>query len=296
VPGVTVVIPVWDEYVHVLGQAVDSVLTQRVAVDLLVIDNASCLPLPALPEDVTVRRLPSRVSAGRARNVGLHLATTELTLFLDADDLMAPGTLPTLLAPMEADPSTVAVCGGVVAVNERTGASLRLDFPSRWTRALSRVPALLALHAAVINRLPTTGCLLVRVAAAQDAGGFGDSDYAEDWQFNLALTFRGRIRFVDHPGRVFRPHGRSLRSRRRTRTDVGAAFARIRERIRTDHRAPVLVRLSLPVLRLMHARTVRRLTPGGISCPGPVLRLIGDGEVLDSDQFRRADQSLEVGR
>jgi hypothetical protein len=46
------------------------------------------------------------------------------------------------------------------------------------------------------------------------------------------------------------------------------------------------VRLSLPALRLLHARTVRRLCPGGVSGPGPVLRVIGDGRVLAADRTR----------
>jgi glycosyltransferase involved in cell wall biosynthesis len=296
VPGVTVVIPVWDEYVHVLARAVDSVLAQPIRVALLVIDNASDLPLPLLPDGVAVCRLPRRVTVGSARNTGLGLVSTELAMFLDADDLLAPGTLPALLSPMAEEPSTVAVCGRVLAVNERTGASLRLDFPSQRTRALARVPVLLALHAAVVNRLPTTGCLLVRVAAARDAGGFGDSDYAEDWPLNLGLSFRGRIRFVDHDGRVFRPHARSLRSRLRTRAEVDDAFARVRERIRTDPRAPRVLRLSLPVLRLLHGGAVRRLTPGGVSGLGPVLRLIGDGQVLAGVAPGTADLPSEVGR
>jgi hypothetical protein len=56
----------------------------------------------------------------------------------------------------------------------------------------------------------------------------------------------------------------------------------VRRRIRTDRRASRLVRLSLPALWLLHARAVRRLCPGGVSGPGPVLRAIGDGRVLSS--------------
>jgi GT2 family glycosyltransferase len=288
VPEVTVVIPVWDAYVPVLAQALTSVLAQDVALDVLVIDNASETPLDRLPESVRLHRLPQRVSVGVARNVGLELATTEWVLFLDADDLLTPGTVRALLAP-RADGDTVAVCGGVIAVNERTGVRLPLDFPSRRTRALGSVPALLALHNAVVDRLPTTGCLLIRVPAARDAGGFADGDFGEDWALNLGLTFRGRVLFVDHPGRLFRPHGASLRSRPRPRAEIDAVFAGVRRRIRTDQRASRLVRLSLPALRLLHARTVRRLCPGGVSGPSPVLRVIGDGRVLAADRTR-ADQ------
>src|SRR5438876_2645276 len=49
--GVSVVIPVWDEYAgEGLLQAVASVRRQRVPVRLIVVDNASAVPLPALED------------------------------------------------------------------------------------------------------------------------------------------------------------------------------------------------------------------------------------------------------
>jgi hypothetical protein len=56
----TVVIPVYDDYVRWLDGCVASVWAQRdeTALRVLVVDNASSQPLPELPEGVHVERTP----------------------------------------------------------------------------------------------------------------------------------------------------------------------------------------------------------------------------------------------
>jgi len=49
-PRVAVVIPVWDSYVSFLAEAVASVREQRVEAEIVVVDNASAEPLPALAD------------------------------------------------------------------------------------------------------------------------------------------------------------------------------------------------------------------------------------------------------
>ncbi len=46
--AVSVVIPVWDGYVAWLPEAVESVVAQAVAREVIVVDNASLEPLPEL--------------------------------------------------------------------------------------------------------------------------------------------------------------------------------------------------------------------------------------------------------
>jgi Glycosyl transferase family 2 len=276
-PELTVVIPVWDEYVRTVGEAVASVLAQPVRSAVLVVDNASSEPLPPFPPPVATVRLPVRVSAGAARNVGLLRVRSELVLFLDADDLVLAGTLELLLARMRARPALTACACRVLGWNAATGRRRPLDFPSRRTRLLSRWPRTYAVYAALGNRMPTTGCVVMRAAAAVEAGGFVDGNFAEDWALNAGLAFRGPIEFLPGHGRLLRVHAQSLRARPLARAEVAAAFGRARERFRADPAAPAAVRLGASLLALHHRRQVRRATPGGTSLPGPALLALGDG-------------------
>jgi glycosyltransferase involved in cell wall biosynthesis len=276
-PELTVVIPVWDDYVRVVGEAVESVLVQQVDVAVLVVDNASSQPLPALPRCVTVVRLPERLSVGAARNEGLSLVRTEFVLFLDADDLVVEGAIPHLLARLKARPDYSACVCAIVAWNAATGELRPLDFPSRRTHVVARWPGCYRLYAAIANRMPTTGCVLMRTMAAMDAGGFTDANFAEDWPLNVGLAFRGPIEFLPSRGRLLRVHAKSLRARPRSRAEIARAFDLMRERLKADPSVPTIVRLGLPLIALHHVWQVRRVTPGGTTGPGLALAAVGDG-------------------
>src|SRR4051794_40052477 len=71
----TVLIPVWDDYVKWLEQAVVSLTAQDVATRIVVVDNASEVNLPVLP-GVAVVTSPRRLTVGAARNLGLGQVTT----------------------------------------------------------------------------------------------------------------------------------------------------------------------------------------------------------------------------
>ena len=276
----TVVIPVWDEYVRTMREAIESVLGQAADVAVIVVDNASSQPLPELPLRVELLRLPERLSAGAARNAGLARVRTEFVLFLDADDIVLEGTLPLLLSRMTARPALSACACGVLAWNPATGGVRALDFPSRRTRVMARWPGGYPLYAAMVNRMPTTGCVVMRTVAAVRAGGFTDSDFAEDWALNVGLAFRGPIDFLPARGRLLRIHGKSLRAQPRGRAEVARAFDLMRQRVTGDPAAPLIVRLAAPLLALYHRRHARRLTPGGTTVPSAALTALGDGGLL----------------
>lgn len=276
-PQLTVVIPVWDQYVLTVRDAVESVLDQDAHAAVIVVDNASSELLPALPPGVDIMRLPERLSAGAARNAGLSQVRTEFVLFLDADDIVLEGTLRLLLSRMTARPALSACACSVLAWNAATGQVRPLDFPSGRTRLVARWPRGYHLYAAMANRMPTTGCVIMRTVTAVNAGGFTDSDFAEDWALNIGLAFRGPIEFLRSHGRLLRVHAKSLRARPRSRAEVARAFELVRRRVKGDPAAPVSVRLGFSLLALYHSRQVRRVTPGGTTTPGAALAALGDG-------------------
>jgi O-antigen biosynthesis protein len=96
-PRVSLVTPCHDGQ-RFLSATIDSALAQTHAdVEVIVVDDASTDATPEIVarygNRVLGQRLASRRGACHARNVGLAMATGQVVLFLDADDVLAPDTL-----------------------------------------------------------------------------------------------------------------------------------------------------------------------------------------------------------
>lgn len=94
---VSVIVPSFNRPRSTLA-AVESVLSQEVDCEIIVVDDASddAGALPAfLPEDLRVKlvRRDANGGAAAARNTGLAHARADLVTFLDSDDRLLPGTL-----------------------------------------------------------------------------------------------------------------------------------------------------------------------------------------------------------
>jgi hypothetical protein len=100
-PGVTVVIPVYN-YARYLAEAIQSALAQDYAgrIEVLAVDDGSTDESPAVLATFGTRISSHRqVNAGlsAARNTGMRLAAHDLVVFLDADDLLEPSCVHTLV-------------------------------------------------------------------------------------------------------------------------------------------------------------------------------------------------------
>jgi hypothetical protein len=239
-PPVAVVIPVWDSYVAFVGEAVASVLEQRVEAEVIAVDNASTEPLPELP-GVRVVRSEARLSTGAARNLGLEAVTAPLVVFLDADDLMLPGTLATFLAGLrEGD-----IAFAMAIVDGDTGGRHRA--PRRIAYALARAPRLFALANTVWSLLPTQGATIMRTADVRSAGGYGDRSQGEDWALAASLAWRGRVRLVHEAGLVYRWRFDSP-GREGAEANLLDNARFLRERLGADAEIPRLARMALPLI------------------------------------------------
>lgn len=102
---ISVVIPCYNSAIWVAG-AVQSVLAQtRPADEIIVVDDGSTDdPAAALAEFGCTTRLVCRTNGGlsAARNAGVHEASGDWFLFLDADDKLFPDALEKLAATAEA--------------------------------------------------------------------------------------------------------------------------------------------------------------------------------------------------
>lgn len=201
---ITVVIPVWDDYVGYLPTALASLRDQGVPVAVLLVDNASRTPLPTGP---AILRLPARASVGAARNAGLAEVHTPFVCFLDADDELLPGTLARMRERLHARPRAVVSVAASIA--HRDGEIVPWPWPRPLAYRLCRHRRLFAALTALRNAYPTTD-VLMRTAAIRDAGGFADADHEEDWRPAVALAARGHVDLDRRPGRRYRLSAGSL--------------------------------------------------------------------------------------
>jgi glycosyltransferase involved in cell wall biosynthesis len=236
---------VWDQYVRfALDDALPSLRAQEVRARILLVDNASDVPIPE-PDDIDVVHSSHRLPLGSARNLGLQHVGTPFVIFWDADDVMLPRTLAMLERGIESSPGRAAFAAAIV---ETTG--LRHRWPRTWVQQLSRLPVIFSVLHCVWSLLPTTGSTIIRTDLLRAGGGFGANDSGEDWVAGVSLVFRGRIGWDERPGRVYRVHDESIWARHMTvRHQVVHARA-VRDRIRADEGVPAWIRVILPLIRL----------------------------------------------
>ena len=251
------VIPAWGAYAGApLQEALASLREQDAPARVIVVDNASEVPLDSLGE-AEVLRAPERLTVGAARNLGLEYVTTPYVLFWDADDLMLPGTLRFLLEAITADDSLVAVAATIL---EESGSRHR--WPPRWSARFSRRPALFALAHSVWSLYPSTGATIMRTAHVRDAGGYdAGAASGEDWVLGASLAHRGRIGIIDRPGRVYRRLGESLWHENMAPATQLANAAAVRERLRNDPAIPGWGRASVVGLKFLHPAVLLVLAP-----------------------------------
>ena len=116
-PSVTVVIPSFN-YARYLPECIDSVLEQTgVDVRVIIIDDCSTDETPwvtaELAKDDRISVIRHEHNRGHIPSVneGLGLVETEYVVKLDADDLLAPGSLARSMALLEAHPNVGLVYG-----------------------------------------------------------------------------------------------------------------------------------------------------------------------------------------
>ena len=254
---VTVVIPVWGaHYAQVLERAVASVRAQAGGVGIVVVDNASEVPVPTLPE-TTVIRSTDRISAGAARNLGLQGVHTEYVLFLDADDELMEGALETLVTRIDANAGCAAVA---MSLLEAPGGRLHRN-PRRLVPSLARLPRFFAFATCLWSLYPTQGSAILRTAWVRDSGGYADSSGGEDWPLAVSQAFRGRVVIERTPAVLYHPLDTSLWRLARGTGAVLAGSRLVRDRVRDDPAIPAWARISLPLIALAQVTVIVAVRP-----------------------------------
>jgi len=253
---VSVVIPVWDDYVRYLREAVESVRRSAADALIVVVDNASATPVPEL-EGCEVVRAPKRLSEGAARNLGLERVSTPFVLFLDADDMLLDHALEDLLGRFAANPElAVSACS---ILDAATGERHRS--PRAFAARLAGRPRLFAFWNSVWSLLPIQGCAVLRTAQVREAGGYADADVGEDWDLGASLAWRGSVEISDELGRYYRSLEGSSERRARTAPELRAITRRIRRRLRHDSAVPRWARTLLPLIAALQLTLIHLARP-----------------------------------
>ncbi len=238
------VISVWGRYVGLrFTQALASVASQDLKAPIVVVDNASEVPLPPLGGACLVRA-PERLTLGEARNLGLQHVQTPNVVFWDADDLMPPGTLSFMQRSLESDPRLVAFG---MALTEDPGGE-RHRWPRRWVARLVDYPRALAIVNSVWSVFPANGPVIMRTDTVRACGGFGSAATGDDCVLGAALLFCGRVGWSERTGCLYLVHDGSNRVENSTVRTLLVNAHHVRARLRSAPGTPAWVRSIVPLI------------------------------------------------
>ena len=227
--ALSVVIPCRNAAAHLPG-LLDALAREHLDVpwEVVVVDNGSTDATRAIAESragvlpVRIVDAPDQDGAGYARNVGANAAVGEHLLFLDHDDLIAPGYLPAM--HMALDSADI--------VGARLDARALNPSWAVESRPESLVDGLLD-HFDFLPYAPS-GALGVRRAVFEELGGFGDFPFADDVDFCWRAQLAGK-RVAAVPEAMvhyrYRPNLRAMFGQARR---YGQAQARLYRRYRRE--------------------------------------------------------------
>lgn len=195
-PEVTVAMPARNAARYILP-AIAGVLTQdNVALELVVVDDASSDETARIVEAITDPRVrlvrnPTRRGIGYCHNRVLALSRAPFIAHVDADDLVLPGALSVMLARLRANPAAGQAFCYHFQVDAQGGLSREAYRRQQAARERVRPPGadyrrLLLLHGMVTNHLRT-----YRRDAVEAVGGFNENlPYAVDFEMAVRLADR----------------------------------------------------------------------------------------------------------
>jgi len=222
-PVVTIVIPLYNG-ARFIGETLRSALAQTYRqVEVIVVDDGSTDDGPTIvrslaSDDRVLLVSVPHLGVAMARNEGAARAsrTSEHLLFLDADDLLHPDAVATLVAALDRRPDAAGAFVLADYIDADGNVLDEGDFPRHMRgredleqgRLIPRDPAadVHGEHLFLANHVYPPSCLLVRRTAWELAGGFDGHFLAEDWEFVVRLAQRGPLVPVDRVMVGYRRH------------------------------------------------------------------------------------------
>ncbi len=193
-PRLSVIVPVFNGGLQ-LPRCLEALRTSEFTdFEVIVVDDCSTDNTPPIVERFRARylRTPRKIGPGGGRNLGVRDARGEILVFVDADVVVAPGTLGRFAADFDADPDLVAVFGSY-------------DEAPAWSDFLSQYKNLMHhyVHQVASERASTfwCGCGAMRKDVFLQFGGFDTERYPnpsiEDVDLGLRLFMAGHKLLLD---------------------------------------------------------------------------------------------------
>lgn len=220
-----------------LRGCVDSLLACPLAVEVIVVDNASHDgSLDGLPDSPRIRVIRNTTNVGFAAacNIGIRASSAPFLLFLNPDCFFQPGAVATLLASLQSD-DRVGMVGGLLVNEDGTEqGGGRRAVPTPWRsfvrafglhRFANRWPKLFYdfhLHKQPLPEEPieveaiSGACMLVKREAMEDVGLWDEGYFLHCEDLDWCMRFRQKgwkIMFVPD-ARIYHALGACSRSRR----------------------------------------------------------------------------------
>jgi glycosyltransferase involved in cell wall biosynthesis len=226
-PQVSIITPLFNKEPYI-GETIRSVLSQTLTDwEMIVVDNGSTdrgIEVARRFSDARLRLVASpKKGPGAARNFGLHLATGDWILFLDADDLLAPDYLAGRLADAARAPQAQVVAGWWQEFNDGSAAPHSRGKPAGWGGTMETVAdsaigaAPWILHAALVRR----NWLTPERSWSEEL----DRLPSEDVAFWFRVILGAQIAWSGHAGALYRlatPTSRNAFRRAETRAQAVA--------------------------------------------------------------------------
>lgn len=193
--GVTVIVPAYNEAASI-GDTLESLLNQTLpAAEIIVIDDCSTDDTAAVARSYGVTVLTPPINTGSkagAQNFALQRVTTEYTLALDADTIVAPDAIEKLVEVIR-QPDMAAACGFVVPRHVRT-----VWERGRYVEYLLAFSFYKPIQDYFSKPLISSGCFSIyNTAVLKRHGGWQTRTMAEDMDLTWTLYQAGeRVRFV----------------------------------------------------------------------------------------------------
>jgi hypothetical protein len=227
---VTIVIPVWDQHTQLLPRCLNAIRNEQVAAEIIIVDNASDVPVDVRCTErwICLRQHPIRRVRRRRRRGGAWLAGSR----------------------RGATPPRPPHRGRHRAQHRRRARPVpqtRTHPPHGVPSRSQYLPSLAPLFWLAAFQCSITSTVL-RAASVRDAGGFPDTDIAENWQLATRLARRGPLICLNEPVRIHHRHPNAARNTT-AHQDATTLRATIRADCTTDPVASLVQRLVASALR-----------------------------------------------
>jgi glycosyltransferase involved in cell wall biosynthesis len=217
-------------YGRFVGQAIDSLLQQRVPIEILVIDDQSSddtrAVLSRYASEPRVRVVLHDRNAGNiaTANEGFALASGDIVTLVDADDFcVSPDAMARQLAVLDADERVGMVYTAQLYVDE-CGEAFRTFVP--WATDYVRDGLVEFADLAFRNYVAVSGTFVRRDHVLATGGFDADLPHAADWALWLRVAARARVGYLAQPLYAYRVHGRNMSVARHTPRQANDEIAR----------------------------------------------------------------------